>query len=324
MKRDIITFVISLCVIMVCGFAVMQSNLKEISIEDNGELKTYQTYQQTVDTFLKEAEIRVGNFDEMNTSFDETLEDGMVIEITRAQPVVINDAGVKTRVMTTEATVNEVLEQESIELSQNDEISVAAMSYVESDMEIEITRVDKKYESVIEEEELAVEYVYTDDLPQDTQEVREEGEPKVIERVIETVYENGEQVAEQEVETKVVEAGVARQVAIGTGAISTFVANMTAYTVDCEGCTGRVACKPYPNVSSSIYFNDGEYGSVRIVAASKEYPCGTIVDIAGVGKAIVMDRGGAITGDDLDLLVNTNPWDFGRKYKQTKVLRWGW
>ena len=49
-----------------------------------------------------------------------------------------------------------------------------------------------------------------------------------------------------------------------------------------------------------------------------------VVDIDGIGKAIVLDRGSAITGNDLDLLVNTNPWDFGRKYKQTKVLRLGW
>ena len=85
-----------------------------------------------------------------------------------------------------------------------------------------------------------------------------------------------------------------------------------------------MSCKPYPDISSTIYYNDSTYGSVRIVAAGQDYPCGTIVDIDGIGKAIVLDRGSAITGNDLDLLVNTNPWDFGRKYKQTKVLRLGW
>ena len=124
--------------------------------------------------------------------------------------------------------------------------------------------------------------------------------------------------------TNVVDEGQTKTIAIGTGPITSFVANMTAYDTNCAGCGTRVACKPYPDISSTIYYNDSTYGSVRIVAAGKEYPCGTIVDIDGIGKAIVLDRGSAITGNDLDLLVNTNPWDFGRRYKQTKVLRLGW
>ena len=109
MKRDLIAFIMSLCVIVVGIYAVMQSNLKEVNINDNGELKTFTTYQQTVDGLLKEQEIRVGNFDDMNVSFDEQLVDGMDIEINRAQPVVINDGGIKTLVMTTESTVDDVL-----------------------------------------------------------------------------------------------------------------------------------------------------------------------------------------------------------------------
>lgn len=323
MKRDLIAFIMSLCVIVVGIYTVMQSNLKEVNINDNGELSTFTTYQQTVDEFLKEQQIRVGNFDDMNVSFDDRIRDGMEINITRAQAVVINDGGIKTRVMTTEPTVDDVLQARSIELDQNDEISIAKTSTVEGDMEIEITRVEKDYESIYEEINLDVEYVYTDDIPSNEQEVWNEGTPKIIEHVIEKVYKNGNHVEETEVQTNVIDEGQARTIAIGTGPITTFVANMTAYDVQSAGGS-RVACKPYTDVSSTIYYNDSTYGSIRIVAAGKDYPCGTIVDIDGIGKAIVLDRGSAITDNDLDLLVNTNAWDFGRKYKQTKVLRWGW
>ena len=85
MKRDLIAFIMSLCVIVVGIYAVMQSNLKEVNINDNGELNTFTTYQQTVDALLKEQGIRVGNFDDMNVSFDEEIYDGMDIEINRAQ-----------------------------------------------------------------------------------------------------------------------------------------------------------------------------------------------------------------------------------------------
>lgn len=128
MKRDLIAFITALCVIVVGIYAVMQSNLKEVNINDNGELSTFTTYQQTVDEFLKEQKIRVGNFDDMNVSFDDRVYDGMEIDITRAQPVVINDGGIKTLVMTTEPTVDDVLKARSIELSTNDEISVARTS----------------------------------------------------------------------------------------------------------------------------------------------------------------------------------------------------
>ena len=144
MKRDLIAFIMSLCVIVVGIYAVMQSNLKEVNINDNGELNTFTTYQQTVDGLLKEQGIRVGNFDDMNVSFDDQVYDGMDIEINRAQSVVINDGGIKTLVMTTESTVDDVLKQRSIELSSNDEISVAKTSLVEGDMEIEITSVEKE------------------------------------------------------------------------------------------------------------------------------------------------------------------------------------
>ena len=138
MKRDLIAFITALCVIVVGIYAVMQSNLKEVNINDNGELSTFTTYQQTVDEFLKEQKIRVGNFDDMNVSFDDRVYDGMEIDITRAQPVVINDGGIKTLVMTTEPTVDDVLKARSIELSTNDEISVARTSHVEGDMELKL------------------------------------------------------------------------------------------------------------------------------------------------------------------------------------------
>ena len=48
--------------------------------------------------------------------------------------------------------------------------SVAKTSLVEGDMAIEITRVEKAYESVFEEINLDTEYVYTDDIPQGEQE----------------------------------------------------------------------------------------------------------------------------------------------------------
>lgn len=106
---------------------------------------------------------------------------------------------------------------------------------------------------------------------------------------------------------------------------------MTAYGPDCVGCSGVVACAPYPNVSKTIYYNDNVYGKVRIVAADKRIPCGTIVkvrnsSIATEFTAIVLDRGGAIKNTLMDLLYDkeTNTNSFGRQKVEYEIIRWGW
>lgn len=94
--------------------------------------------------------------------------------------------------------------------------------------------------------------------------------------------------------------------------IRTVTGSLTGYGPDCPGCSGRVACKPGQNVTNgNIYYNDNEYGKVRIVAADKKYACGTIVRISNPALsepmvAVVMDRGGKIVGDKMDLLFPSN------------------
>ena len=115
--------------------------------------------------------------------------------------------------------------------------------------------------------------------------------------------------------------------------ISTFKGELTGYAGDCPKCSGVVACSPYPNVlKSGIFFNDKEFGTIRMAASSSKYPCGTIIKFK-VNKlsstpiiAVVMDRG--VRGNQIDLLTETE--DFarifvGRVRNQTfEVLRLGW
>ena len=89
-----------------------------------------------------------------------------------------------------------------------------------------------------------------------------------------------------------------------------FTGTLTGYGPDCEGCIGVVYCKPHPNVQNgNIYYNDKEYGKIRIVAADYSIPCGSIVKISNFKfmeyedfYGIVLDRGSAIVGLTMDLL----------------------
>ena len=71
---------------------------------------------------------------------------------------------------------------------------------------------------------------------------------------------------------------------------------MSAYEVNCSGCSGRLGSGVSP--VNGYTYNDATYGNVRIVAGDSSYPYGTIVRVKGSKLnefyAIVLDRGGAI------------------------------
>ena len=112
-----------------------------------------------------------------------------------------------------------------------------------------------------------------------------------------------------------------------------FVGDLTGYAGDCALCTGYLACPPRTNVlKEGIYFKDKTYGTLRIAASSRKYPCGTIIEF-DVGKlsdepivAIILDRG--VGGNDIDLLTENQDIaikEVGRvRNLEFRVLREGW
>ena len=115
--------------------------------------------------------------------------------------------------------------------------------------------------------------------------------------------------------------------------IYTFKGELTGYAGDCPLCSGYLACPPRTNVlKSGIYFTDKTYGKLRIVASSRNYPCGTILRFK-VKKiqeepimAIVLDRG--VPGNVIDLLVENEDYAIkhvGRvRNLNFEVIREGW
>jgi|GEM_PF-1384945 len=109
-----------------------------------------------------------------------------------------------------------------------------------------------------------------------------------------------------------------------TPSLESFTANVTAYVATCDGCSGITANGT--DVRSISTFYDASFGSVRILAADGRFPFGTIIYVSGIGKGVVLDRGGSVTGNVLDLLMGSyaNPLQFGRQSLQAQVIRLGW
>ena len=90
----------------------------------------------------------------------------------------------------------------------------------------------------------------------------------------------------------------------------TFTGDLTGYIYNCPLCSGRLACKYDLDLSDGkTFFNDYQYGNVRIVASSSNLSCGTIVSFNSPKVsdqpvlAIVLDRG--VHGNSLDLLTES-------------------
>ena len=114
-----------------------------------------------------------------------------------------------------------------------------------------------------------------------------------------------------------------------------FNGTMTGYGPDCVGCGGKVGCPPRQDVrNGNIYYEDVEYGQVRIVATDSRIPCGTMIKISNVTfsnepfYAIALDRGGAIKGTLMDLLLPSEAdtiYGVGRQKNVVyEIVRWGW
>lgn len=118
-----------------------------------------------------------------------------------------------------------------------------------------------------------------------------------------------------------------------TQAVS-FTGMMTSYGPDCAGCGGHSACPPRHDMTNgNIYFNDSVYGKIRILAVDSSIPCGTIIKVTNPAVAaepfyaIALDRGGAIVGEKMDLLYETEAQAAaaGTQYSVTyEINRWGW
>ncbi len=131
--------------------------------------------------------------------------------------------------------------------------------------------------------------------------------------------------------------------------LDTFTGTVTAYGPDCDGCVSGLTSTGYKVgdvidgtvISTTITYEDSEYGKLRILAAAPtKFPYGTVIRITGSRidgeiMGIVLDTGIAMrkawsNGEILiDLLFpsenNQEVYDFGRQRNVTfEVLRYGY
>lgn len=135
---------------------------------------------------------------------------------------------------------------------------------------------------------------YNSKLPSNRLKVITEG----VDGIIYTDEATNEEVVIRPMVTEVLEQG--------TGPNGDFVGRLTGYGADCYGCSpvGNVACHTKAGTKHSLvhdgmYYQDDEYGQVRILAAARSlFPCGTIIQVDNGTLepfyGVVLDTGGSM------------------------------
>lgn len=141
---------------------------------------------------------------------------------------------------------------------------------------------------------------YIDESVNEKEEVEEESKKEIssVEEIIETIpvtnEEKNDKIEDKNSETNdlpIVSLSEEREV------LQTVVGNLTGYGPDCLGCGGHTSTGF--DLTQSIYYEDSEYGSVRILAADKSFPFYSIIRVSNVPTmddfiGIVLDRGGNV------------------------------
>lgn len=209
-------------------------------------------------------------------------------------------------------SVGNVLIELNKQLGENDLINKDLNYIVNNGDLLSITRIGGV--DVEEYVEVAYTEVHAEGLELFTTQVTQVGSPGKVRNTYHVIHHNGLEVSREiigsevvtEVQNTIIEHGTVQEGAYFTG-------RMTTYGGDCYGCTGGassgLSLSPTTGVNGSntakLAYNGGHY---YCLAADPSIPFGTIMRISNhnlniedVAYGIVVDRGGSIKGNKIDI-----------------------
>lgn len=302
---------------------------RDVVVVVDGEVEEYITTAETVGEFLEEKNFQLTRYDEVSHSNMHAIDQDLQIDIAVAYPILVIEGKEALELWTTGGTVEEILEDNSITYTELDKIEPALQTEIEEDTEITITHVEKELEEI--EEAIPFNTVEKQDesLNKGSKKTLTDGKDGKVAKTYEVTFENGEEVEREVVAEEVIAESVDQVVAIGTKVVQAQVAatnksvepavagtvytmEATAYSPYCTGCSGISASGKDLRVSPMP----------RVIAVDPSViPLGSKVWVEGYGEAIAADKGGAIKGYKVDVLLpKSQVYQWGRKSVQVKVL----
>lgn len=319
-RRHMFLFLILLAVVFVSisGFAW---NEKTVTINADGQTQIVKTHLNSAEGLLRDAKISLNPKDAILLSTS-TLENGTVVTVVRAFPVKVTVDGQTKTVMTVQITAQGLA----------DELGYKAPNYVPledgnahiaSGSEVTIARVTsrsvKNYERPVEAQVIRQR---DDTMAVGQEEVVQQGTAGVESVEEEVFYQDGKEIKRQILNQKEIKKMVPTIIKVGSREAVV------------ETSRGTVRYREVLTMEASAYLpTDGDGRGITatgmvarrgVVAVDPDViPLGSRLYIPGYGMAIAADTGGAISGNRIDLLMDSysEAMEFGRQSIEVYVLQ---
>ncbi|MCH5353840.1 MAG: DUF348 domain-containing protein [Acutalibacter sp.] len=310
--------------VVTAGLSVEIRRLCQVTVTADGERKVFSILGGTVATALERAGVTLGDGDTANYEPNEPLFDKMNIRVTHPVKITITADGETAEYELAASSVLMALKKCGIALSEDDRLNVERQAHLTEGMHIVVTRVQT--EEMIEREEIdyPVQYITSDSMYEDEEEVRTPGEKGEKEITYKLFYIGGELDGKEMVSEKIIKEPVPEVTVRGTkeretvsspnygvtGSAGTFVdsaGNTISYAQRLEGvCTAYYPINPTTSTGAKAGYGCIAVDPNIIPYGTRMYICspdGSIV----YGYGVACDTGGACMAGDIiaDLCYDT-------------------
>lgn len=333
LKRVILALFLVTAVTLITMGAVYDAALKNVTMvivdEFNGTEtnETIKTRKSTVEEFLTENEISVGESERINKNMEDEISDNDVLIIRKGRAIELSADGETQKIYVTKPTVSEALEEIGVKLSQEDVVTPELQTQITENMSVVIDRYTT--EEVIETEPVGFKTVRKNDSAMEagtTVVVTEgvEGEKSIKYSV---KKKNGEIISKEYVSEEISKQPVNKVIKVGSKRKSD---NEFTFSKKIEVSATAYGASSNENggYSKTAYGLTPKYGVVAV--DPKVIPLGTKLYIESsdggkswsYGYCIAGDTGGAIKGNKVDLCFNTESEciRFGRRSATVYIL----